>query len=166
MSRRLRLALASIGLCVTTVACGDDERVDSDSVAVTSAAAADATEFGSAPFCEAMAHLIDLLAPTEDSSPAQTEATFAEAAGWFEQANRTAPAGIAGDVASYKTAFDGYADYLSTVGFNLDRVFSSPQGRQLAIDTSHTLTPAIVGYVVDTCGLSFGAEEHEPPTTA
>ena len=55
--------------------------------------------------------------------------------------------------------------YLSTVDFNLDVVFSSPEGKQLAIDTSHTLTPAIVEHVIGECGLSFGDEQHDPPAT-
>ncbi len=53
----------------------------------------------------------------------------------------------------------------STVDFNLNIVFSTPQGTQLAIDTSHTLTPAIVQYAVDDCGLSFGDEQQPPSST-
>jgi hypothetical protein len=49
------------------------------------------------------------------------------------------------------------------VDFNLDEVFSTPEGKQLAIDTSHTLTPAIVDHVARECDLSFGDEQHEPP---
>ena len=75
-----------------------------------------------------------------------------EAAGWFEQANSAAPAAIVGDVATYKTAHDEYASFLGTVDFNLDTVFSTPEGTQLAIDTSHSLTPAIVQYAIDDAG--------------
>jgi hypothetical protein len=70
-----------------------------------------------------MDHLIDLLAPSGPTSPAET---YAE-----------------------------HVEYLRELGYNLDRVFSTDEGRQLGIDTSHTLTPAIVGYATDTCGLSF-----------
>ena len=112
-----------------------------------------------------MTHLIVLLSPTDDSSPTDTKATFTEAAIWFEQANSAAPAAIAGDVAAYKTAYAKYASYLGTVDFNLNTVFSTPEGTQLAIDTSHTLTPAIVQHVVGECDLSFGDEQHDPPTT-
>jgi hypothetical protein len=34
-------------------------------------------------FCEAMSHLIALLAPTDSSSPSETQKTFEEAAVWF-----------------------------------------------------------------------------------
>ena len=164
MRPRLRLVVVAVVLCATTGACGDNENAGTNTAAATAATgtAANPTEGG---FCEAMAHLIVLLSPTDDSSPTETKATFTEAAGWFEQANTAAPAAIAGDVAAYKTAYDEYVRYLSTVDFNLNIVFSTPQGTQLAIDTSHTLTPAIVQYAVDDCGLSFGDEQQPPSST-
>lgn len=58
-----------------------------------------------------------------------------------------------------------YVHYLSTGDSNLDTVFSTPKGKQLAIDTSHTLAPVIVKHVVDERGLSFGDEQHDPPVT-
>ena len=160
MRPRLGLVAVSVVLCATTGACGDNDNAGTNTIAATGIAATP-TDGG---FCEAMAHLIVLLSPTDDSSPTETEATFTEAAGWFEQANTTAPAAIADDVATYKTAHDEYASFLGTVDFNLDTVFSTPEGTQLAIDTSHTLTPAIVEYTIDECGLSFG-DEQQPPTT-
>jgi len=108
-----------------------------------------------AAFCEGMGHLIRLLAPQDTSSPAETEAQFSEAAGWFDQANRNAPADIAEDFAAYAAAYDEYTHYLSTVGFNLDTVFSTQKGTDLAIDTSHTITPALVQHAEQQCGLSF-----------
>ena len=119
-----------------------------------------------ADFCEAMGDLIVLLALTEDSSLDVTRATFAEAAGWFERANYAAPVAIADDFATYAAAYDEYVHFLSTVGFNLDAVFATPEGKQLAVDSSHTLTPAIVEHVVGECGLSFGDEQHDPPVTS
>ena len=107
-------------------------------------------------FCEAMAHLIVLLEPTESSSPTETQKTFEEAAIWFEQAGDAAPASIASDVTAYVDAFAEYTQYLADVDYRLDVVFSTQEGTDLAIDTSHTLTPAIVGHVTDECGLSFG----------
>ena len=155
------LVAVSVALCTTATACGDNTNAGADTAAVTGTAA-NPTDGG---FCEAMTHLIVLLSPTDDSSPTETEATFTEAARWFEQANNAAPAAIARDVATYKTAHDEYATYLSTVDFNLNTVFSTPAGTQLAIDTSHSLTPAIVEYTIDECGLSFGDEQQPPPTT-
>ncbi len=162
MSPHLRLAAVSVALCTTVTACGENNNATADTTAA-SGTAADPSNGG---FCEAMAHLIVLLSPTDDSSPTETEATFSEAAGWFEQANSAAPAAIAGDVAAYKSAYDEYASFLGTVDFNLNTVFSTPEGTQLAIDTSHSLTPAIVQYAIDECGLSFGDEQQPPTTTA
>lgn len=161
MRPHLGLVAVSVVLSVTTGACGDNENAGTNTTAAT-AIAANPTD---GEFCEAMAHLIVLLTPTDDSSPTETKATFTEAAGWFERANTTAPATISADFATYKTAYDEYASYLSTVDFNLDMVFSTQEGRQFAVDTSHSLTPAIVQYAIDECGLSFGDEQHEPPTT-
>lgn len=162
---QLRLVAGSLALCCTLAACGDSDPARPDAVATTTTSNGTAANPTDSGFCEAMAHMIVLLAPTDDSSPDETRATFAEAAGWFEQANTAAPADIADDFAAYKTAYDEYVHFLSTVDFNLDAVFSTPDGEQLAIDTSHTLTPAIVQHVVDRCGLSFGDEQHDPPIT-
>lgn len=155
--------IATIATVATVAACGDSRSASPDTV--TRPPNSDTALPTGGGFCEAMAHLIVLLAPTDDSNPDDTEATFTEAAGWFEQADSTAPAAIADDVAAYKTAYDDYIHFLGTVDFNLTAVFSTPQGGQLAIDTSHSLTPAIVQYVIDECGLSFGDEDHAPPTT-
>lgn len=160
----LGLVAVSVVLCSTTGACGDNDNAGNNTIAAAAATriAVNPTDGG---FCEAMAHLIVLLSPTDDSSPTETKATFTEAAGWFERANTKAPAAIAGDVVTFKIAYEKYASYLGTVDFNLNTVFSTPEGTQLAIDTSHSLTPAIVQYAVDDCGLSFGDEQQPPPTT-
>ena len=153
MKPQLRIVAASVALWGTIVACGDSEqRRARRRCASRPAVNGTPTNPRNGEFCDAMAHLIVLLAPAENSSPDATEATFAEAAGWFEQANSAAPAAIAADFATYKTAYDEYVHYLSTVDFNLDAVFSTSEGKRLAIDTSHTLTPAIVEHVVRECG--------------
>jgi hypothetical protein len=166
MTAHLRHVAGFIALCTTLAACGDANSTNPDPVAATTPSNGTATNRMDSTFCDAVAHLIELLAPADDMSPDQTRATFAEAAGWFQQANSAAPAAIADDFVAYKTAYDEYVHYLSTVDFDLDRVFSTPEGKQLAIDTSHTLTPAIVEHVIGACGLSFGDEQHNPPTTA
>ena len=166
MTSQLHVVGLSVALWAAFVACGDTETATSGTAADASPVSGTTTNPADTAFCDAMAHLIGLLAPTENSSPDATRATFAEAAGWFERANDAAPAAIADDFASYKAAYDGYVHYLSTVDFNLDVVFSTPEGKQLAIDTSHTLTPAIVEHVVGECGLSFGDEQHDPPATS
>lgn len=106
-------------------------------------------------FCEAVGHLIVLLEPTESSSPTETQKNFEEAAIRFEQAGDAAPESIASDVLNSVAAFAEYTQHLDDVDYRLDLLFSTQEGTDLAIDTSHTLTPAIVGYVIDECGLSF-----------
>ncbi len=117
---------------------------------------AESTVASADEFCEAMSHLIVLLEPTDSSSPTETKQTFDEAAVWFEQAGDAAPESIASDVTTYVDAYAEYTQYLDEVGYRLDVVFRTQKGTDLAIDTSHTLTPAIVGYVTNECGLSFG----------
>jgi hypothetical protein len=165
MTQALHRVAGLLALFSTLAACGDTYATNPDPVAATTPLNGTATNTTDGKFCDAVAHLIVLLAPTDEMSPDQTRATFAEAAGWFQQANSAAPAAIADDFIAYKTAYDEYVHYLSTVGFDLDAVFSTPEGKQLAINTSHALTPAIVQHVVDECGLSFGDEQHDPPTT-
>ena len=75
-----------------------------------------------------------------EHEPRRHQGEFRQAARWFERANDAAPAAIAGEFATYEAAYDEYLHYLSTVDFNLD-VSCPPEGKQLAIDTSHTLTP-------------------------
>ena len=123
-----------------------------------SAAVREPTAGSDVEFCESMEHLIILLAPSDATSPSETEAAFTEAAGWFDQARRNAPASIADDVATYATAYDDYLLFLEDSGFNLDVVFSTTEGRDLAIATSHTLTVPIVDFTTTKCGLSFGDE--------
>ena len=112
-----------------------------------------------------MGHLIELLAPSGRSTPIETEAAFAEAARWFDQANRNAPDDIAVDFATYAAAYADYTRYLESVGYDLDAVFSTPAGTDLAVAKSHTLTPAIVEHATERCGLSLGDESRLPPTT-
>jgi hypothetical protein len=146
--RSLAVALVIAGGML--IACGDSD--GSNATVDTTAPRSDRQ------FCESMEHLIVLLAPSGPTSPQDTEAAFAEAAGWFEQARRSAPASIAADVASYASAYDDYVQFLADSGFDLDVVFSTTEGRDLAIETSHALTVPIVEYTTNECGLSFGDE--------
>jgi hypothetical protein len=142
------LAAAALSLTACTGLQGGSEPHDDDS--------AESTAASDDEFCEAMSHLIVLLDPTDSSSPSETRTTFEAAAIWFEQAGDAAPQSIASDVLNYVDAFAEYTQYLDDVDYRLDVVFSTQEGTDRAIDTSHTLTPAIVGYVTDECELSFG----------
>jgi hypothetical protein len=146
-----RLAAAIAPVIIVAASCGD-----SHGTGAATTTGAPTTVATTVSFCEAMDHLIALLRREETPTPpAQVQRTFEDALPWFEQAPRNAPNVIADDVDAYKTAYDEYVHYLRESGFNLDVVFSTPLGQQLAVDTSHTLTPAIVDYVTDECGLSF-----------
>ena len=153
--RRLIYHFVVVALVAFSVACGANKKSEATS--------------SSAPttrFCEAMDRLIVLLAPNDEStSPAQTRAAFNETTRWFDQAEAAAPAPIAADITNYVNAFRAYIRYLADAGYDLDVVFSTQQGIDLATATSHTLTPAIVRYATENCGLSFGDEPRPPPST-
>jgi hypothetical protein len=168
MRSSARHTVAAAVIILTVAACGDSDTDTDltgpvDGVDTTSQPARSPEGTTGGEFCEAMAHLIELLAPSGPTSPHDTEAIFTEAATWFAQADGAAPDVLDADFHNYAAAYDEYTHYLSTVDFNLDAVFATPEGEQLAIDTSHTMTPTIVEYVTGTCGLSFGEETHEPP---
>ena len=122
-----------LAACTTMIACGGSGTATENR----ESGGGVAREEANAGFCEGMGHLIKLLAPQEGSSPAETKAALTEAAGWFAQADRNAPAVIEADFAAYRAANDKYAHYLSTVGYNLDTVFSTQAGTDLAIATWH-----------------------------
>jgi hypothetical protein len=136
--------------CCVLAGCGDGD--GSSAVVDTTAAPSDGE------FCESMEHLIVLLAPSGPTSPQDTETAFNEATGWFDQARRSAPASISDNVAKYASAYDEYVRFLAESGYNLDVVFGTPEGRDLAIETSHTLTVPMVEYTTKERGLSFGDE--------
>ncbi len=102
-----------------------------------------------------MAQLIVLLEPVGRWTP-RDEGNFDEAAVCFEQARRAAPERIAAVVVAYAAAHDDYIDFLDESGYDLDAVFNTPEGKRLAIDTSHSFTVTIVDYATDNCGLEFG----------
>ena len=154
MNVPVRLVVVVFCASATVSACTGVQR-DEERAVQTEAASAVSTGF-----CEAMANLIVLLEREEGpSSPAETEATFEAAADWFEQARESAPEPIAADVANYADAYETYTRFLADSGYRLDVVFSTDEGKAVAIETSHSATPAIVDYTISECGLSFGPAE-------
>lgn len=147
----VRLLAMLVLVCSSVSACTGLQGGEEHDGTATDGASPDPAEF-----CDAMSHLIVLLEPGGPSSPAETETTFEEAAGWFEQARQSAPEPIAADVAIYADAYREYTRFLDESGYDLDVVFATDEGHDLAIDTSHTLTPKIVDHVTGDCGLSFG----------
>ncbi len=92
----------------------------------------------------------------EPIPPAELEASFDGVVTLLDQAERTAPPELRGDVTRYAAAIDDYAVALAAVDFDLDAIYSTPAGAQLAQDTSHALTPDIVNYMTGPCGISLG----------
>jgi hypothetical protein len=144
-ARTVWLVLTASALCACTGIQGDSD-------------AAGSTMVSDDRYCEAMSHLVVLLEPQESATPNETQATFEEAAQWFAQAREAAPESISSDVAAYADAFEQYIRYLDGVDYRLEAVFESSDGSALAADTSHGMTPPIVDYVTDECGLTFGDE--------
>lgn len=108
-------------------------------------------------FCDAMERVSTLLEPnTGSTAPEGVEARYRELSRQLDQAEQTAPSAIEGDVAIFAAAIDDYATALAGVGYDLDTVYSTPEGVQLAEDTSHALTPAVVDHLTGRCGLDLG----------
>ena len=151
-------ALTVAMLAAPLAACSEAGSEDAGPATVESAG----TEAGT--FCEAAAHLVSLLQPDQEAAPSETEAMTESVVVWFEQAERSAPANLATEIEAFASAYRAYFDALRDVDYDLDTIFGTPQGEQLAIDASHSLTPVVVDYFESTCGLSFG-EQAQPPTS-
>ena len=133
--------LAATLLTLTLLACGDSGDGD-----------------GEDTFCAAMKQVTTRMEPStgRTDTPAEVQASFGEVVTLLDQAERTAPAEFKGDVARFATAIDDYVAALAAVDFDLDAIFSTPEGAQLAQDTSHALTPDIINHLTGPCGISLG----------
>jgi len=108
-------------------------------------------------FCAAMEQVTTRMEPsTEPTSPGEVEASFGEVVTLLDKAERTAPSELSGDVARFATAIDDYVAALDAVDFDLDAIFSTPEGVELAQDTSHALTPDIINHLTGPCDISLG----------
>lgn len=135
----LRLVAALVAVVGLLAACGDEERA------------------ANGDFCDTMEQVTTLLEPnTGSTTPEETEARHDELTTLLDQAQQTAPPAIVDDVATLATAIDDFASALEEVDYDLDAIFSTPQGEQLAEDTSHALTPAIIDHLTGPCGLTPG----------
>jgi len=132
--------LAATLLTLTLLACGDSGDGN-----------------GEDAFCAAMEQVATRMEPrTEPTPPGEVEASFGEVITLLDQAERTAPSELAGDVAHFATNVDDYVAALAAVDFDLEAIFSTPEGAQLAQDTSHALTPDIINHMTGPCGVSLG----------
>jgi hypothetical protein len=129
-----------LAVALLTAACGGSARAASDRT-----------------FCRTMKQVTTLLEPkTESPTPAETKARYDSLSTLLDDATTSAPPALVRDVAAFATAIHGFATALSTVGYQLDAIFKTPNGVKLAADTSHALTPAIVDRLTGACGLDLG----------
>ncbi len=136
--------LAATLLTLTLLACGDSGDSDGDGD-------------GEDAFCAAMEQVTTRMEPnTGPTPPGEVEANFDEVVTLLDQAEGTAPSELSGDVARFATAIDDYVAALVAVDFDLDAIFATPEGAQLAQDTSHALTPDIINHMTGPCGIILG----------
>ena len=134
-----RLGAALLTLTLTLVACGGGESTTP-----------------ATPFCAAIGEVAARMEPNSGSmTPQAVEARFDEVVTLLDEAEQTAPSVITDDVATYAAAIDDYATALAAVGFDLDALFSTPPGAQLAEDTSHALTPDVINHMTGPCGITL-----------
>lgn len=134
---RLAATLLTLTLTLTLPACGNSGEGDD-------------------AFCVAMEQVVSRMEPsTGPTAPGEVEASFGEVVTLLDQAERTAPSELAGDVARFAIAIDDYVAALAVVDFDLDAIFSTPEGVQLAQDTSHALTPELINYMTDRCDITL-----------
>jgi hypothetical protein len=132
--------LAATLLILTLLACGNSGDSDRDDA-----------------FCASMEQVATRMEPNTGPTPSEeVEANFDEVVTRLDQAEETAPPELNGDVARYATAIDDYVAALAAVDFDLDAIFATPEGAQLAQDTSHALTPNIINHMTGPCGISLG----------
>jgi hypothetical protein len=104
-----------------------------------------------------MKQVTGLLEPkTESPTRQDTRARYESLATLLDQAQKSAPAALTDDLATFATAIHGFATALAKVDYQLDAVFKTPTGVKLAADTSHALTPAIVNELTGPCGIDLG----------
>lgn len=139
MSRSTRLVAALLTL--TVAACGGNGIDDADSA-----------------FCTAMEQVAARMEPDTGSAepPEGVRANFDKVVTLLDQAEQNSPAAIAEDVATFASAIDDYVTALATVDYDLAAISSTPEGTQLAVDTSHALTPDVVNHMTGPCGITVG----------
>ena len=152
-------ALTVAMLAAPLAACSEAGSEDAGPATVESAGA------GAGTFCEAAAHLVSLLQPDQEAAPTETEAMTESVVVWFEQAERSAPANLATRSKHSPRPTAPTSTRCRDVDYDLDAIFGTPEGEQLAIDASHSLTPVVVDYFESKCGLSFGDQAQPPPTS-
>ena len=108
-------------------------------------------------FCSAMEGVAVRMARDTDTPtpPDALRVGFDEVVALLDQAEEHAPAAISDDVAAFAAAIDHYVVALADADYDLDVIFSTPEGTQLAEDTSHALTPDVINHMTGPCGITL-----------
>ena len=144
MSRPARLTAALVTLAIT--GCGDTA-TNRPNIAT------DAED----AFCSAMEGVAARMAlDTETPTPPHAlRIDFDEVVTLLDQAEEHAPAAISVDITAFAAAIDHYVVALAAADYNLDVIFSTPEGTRLAEDTSHALTPDVINHMKGPCGITL-----------
>lgn len=140
MARTARTIPAIAACCTIALvsACGADESVTERS------------------FCDSMEQATRLLEPqTAPTTRQDTRERYVELEAVLLAAQRAAPPALDADIVTFAAAIDRFATALAAVDHDIDELFSTPAGIQLAEKTSHALTPTLIGHLTGPCGLDL-----------
>ena len=146
MSRPARFTAA---LILALAGCGDTETNRPDS--------ADIAEDTESAFCSAMEDVAVRMARDTDTPtpPEALRIDFDEVVTLLDQAEEHAPAAISDDIAAFAAAIDQYVVALAAADYELDVIYSTPEGTRLAEDASHALTPDVITHMTGPCGITL-----------
>ena len=89
------------------------------------------------------------------TSPQALRVEFGEVVTLLHKAEEHAPAAISDDVTAFAAAIDRYVVALADADYNLDVIFSTPEGTRLAEDISHALTPDVINHMTGPCAITL-----------
>lgn len=134
---------------LTLAGCGDSE-TDAANNTENAAGADDA-------FCAAMEGVAERMArdTAAPTPPSALRADFEEVVALLDRAQQHAPVALWDDITTFAAAIDGYVVALDDADYDLDTIFSTPEGTRLAEDTSHALTSDVMNHMTDPCGITL-----------
>lgn len=147
MSSQARLFAAVVTLALALAGCGHPGTNGRNS--------ADTATDTEQAFCSAMGGVAVRIARGAETTtpPDDLRVDFGEVVALLDQAEEQAPEAISDDVAAFAAAIDRYVVALADADYDLDVIFSTPEGTQLAVETSHALTRDVVNHMTGSCGI-------------
>jgi hypothetical protein len=100
---------------------------------------------------------------TAPRTPSARQTQYVQLAALLDQAQGAVPQRLHDDLARFTLAIDAFAAALAKVDYNLDAIYSTPNGVRLAADTSHALSPRLVEQITGPCGLAPNNGEKRAP---